>query len=344
MVAQVLDIEAVRAAIRERNAAEAAAEATAALTHYRYVRPLSLAAESLIDFAANPEGRFMLGLHDIDVMTRGFAPGELIYLTGRSHSGKTVVVTNALLRNQDRPIALFTPDETSELVLCKLVALSRGVDAETLELRIKAGDKTAMQMVRDVAAKDFANLVVFDEGLTVAEMSEALTETADYLGAAPACVFVDFMEILPTQGDDVDGIPQLSKAVKRWAKAQAWPTIVLRQNSRSSGKRGQSTGMVGMSYGGENDALCVLEVYRKREDPEMDQFERLRHANTVTVTLAKNKRPPSKLGEVDFYMEPSTGLIRPLRDGDLSLAGVERPPLSAAAAVRGWPVTKGRDW
>jgi hypothetical protein len=46
------------------------------------------------------------------------------------------------------------------------------------------------------------------------------------------------------------------------------------------------------------------------------------------LNLCKNKRPPSRKGEVDLHMDPNTGIIRPMRDEDLVMFGV---PLSTAA-------------
>ena len=66
---------------------------------YTFVRPLLGAANDLIDWMSNLDNRLMFGLPDIDAAIRGIARGELCYLTGRAHSGKTQVVLNMVHHN-----------------------------------------------------------------------------------------------------------------------------------------------------------------------------------------------------------------------------------------------------
>lgn len=298
-----------------------ALEAPARQRAYKYVHPLSDAAQGLIDYAQNPEGRFMLGLHDIDVMTRGFGRKELVYVTGRAHSGKTQVVLQAICNNPDRRIIVFTPDETSELVLSKLVAMHHGIDSEDIERRIKANDQAAIDIVRKTATHDFRNLIVIDESLTMGQMFEAVQEAEDFWGGKVDCIVVDFLELIPSGDEGHDGVVAKSQAMKRFAHDIDAPVICLHQASRSSGTRGQAAGMNAMRYGGETEAIFVLEVFRKKENPELDEWERMAEADSVTVNVAKNKRPPCKKGEVDLYLDPQTGRVRvqaaPIKRDDL---------------------------
>jgi len=314
--AATLSIEDVRSRIAER--VTGGASAPPAARRYKYVRPFSTAADGLIEYAQNPEGRFLLGLHDIDVMTRGFGRGELVYITGRAHSGKTQVVLNALNANPTARILYFTPDEVSELVLSKLVGIRHGLDAELVEQRIKARDQDTIDIVRRTATRDFPNLVVIDESLTLSQMNEARMEALDYWGegATLDAIIIDFLELIPGE-EGVEGVTAKSQALKRWSKEVDAPVLCLHQASRSSGSRGQAAGMNAMRYGGETEATFVLEVFRKREDESLDSWERQQHDNTVTINLDKNKRPPCKKGERDFFMDPSNGYVRPLMGGDV---------------------------
>ena len=74
--------------------------------------------------------------------------------------------------------------------------------------------------------------------------------------------------------------------------------------------------MSGLRYGGETEAIFVVEVYRKREDTDLDESERAYHENTVTVNVAKNKRPPCRVGEHDLFIDGKTGRIRSIMPGD----------------------------
>jgi hypothetical protein len=105
--------------------------------------------------------------------------------------------------------------------------------------------------------------------------------------------------------------------MKVWTNEADVPMLCMHQGKRGEGQRGIAGGMDTMRYGGEAEAIIVLEVFRKRDDRTRTQYEReVLHKNTVTVNVAKNKRPPMKTGEVDLYMVAETGCIRTLTQVD----------------------------
>lgn len=279
----------------------------------------------------------MLGYRDLDAMIRGFGRGELAYITGRAHSGKTQLLVQAIANNPERRVLFFTPDEVAELILTKLVSISYGVNAEEIEARVKAGDAEASAMVRRVANEEFSNLLVIDDSLSFADMTEAVNEAEQMWGGGIDAVIIDFLELLPGEGEH-SGVVTKSQTLKRWTKTIDAPVICLHQASRSSGSRGQSAGMDAMRYGGETEALYVIEVFRKREDKDLDGWDRARHENTLTASVVKNKRPPCKTGEVDLFIHPTTGQVRTLRDEDMAtqsyVGGALSDPTEALAVSR----------
>lgn len=316
-----LSLSDIQTAIKERTEQEHLEAAEAVERKYRYVRPLTTAAEGLLAYMSNEEGRLMTGIHELDVMTRGFGRGELVMVTGRAHSGKTQIVLNTIVNNPAKRVILFTPDEVSELVLSKLVSIKHSINAEDVERRVKAGDQVTIDLVKRTASHDFRNLIVIDESLTLRQCADALAEAQDFWGDDADMVAFDYLELLPGE-DGADGVVSKAQAVKRWTKNANVPVLCLHQASRSSGNRGQAAGMNAMRYGGESEAIFVIEAYRKREDESMDDFDRRRHANTLSINLAKNKRPPSKVGMFDVFMDPATGAVRSLQPDDMVVTGV----------------------
>lgn len=279
----------------------------------RYARPLADVGADLVDYFQSLEGRFELGLRPVDEMTRGIGRGELCFISGRAHSGKSQVMLNAVAHNPDRVIVLFTPDEVDQLVLLKLISIRYGISATEMEDGIRRGDPSYLSVVQ-AAAADYENLVVIDEVLGFGPMREAIEEIRNVKGTVDA-VFIDYLELVPYGGSDNQYTSIIAKCqeAKRWTKALDVPVIALRQNTRGSGERGTAAGMSGMQFGGENEATFILEVFRKKEHPKYAADDT--HTNTVTINVAKNKRPPSIKGEVDLYMDPATGKIRPLVRG-----------------------------
>lgn len=303
-------------------------EPTVVERRWRWIRPFADAADELIDICTSTDGRWFFGIKQLDDLMRGVGKGQLCYMSGRSHSGKTQVLLTSLVNNPGARVLYFTPDETVVELLAKLVSMLRGIDGEQLERRIRQGDQAAIDAVVRTATDDFKNLIVIDETLSFDQMTTALRE-AEELWSAPAdLVCIDYLELL---GDgEIDNVVGLSKEMKRWTKAAERPVICLRQNSRTSSKRGQAAGMEGMSYAGQNEAIYVLEVFRKGEDESIPESDRDLLRDSITVNLAKNKRPPCKRGMVDLHMDPATGIVRVPQPEDSTY---RKPPQTAPKAA-----------
>lgn len=80
----------------------------------------------------------------------------------------------------------------------------------------------------------------------------------------------------------------------------------------------------------------VIGVRRKRDNEGLEPHERLAQQDTITIHVVKNKRPPGKKTAIegdDLFMDPDTGLIRPMREGDWRL-GQPRPKPSVVESAQ----------
>lgn len=300
----------------------------------RLYDPWVNAADEYIAWSQHPERRVYTGIEEFDAAMRGLAPSELLLVVGYAHSGKTVYATQVMLHNHDKRVALFTPDETRVLVLVKMASILHGVSAEELEDRLAASDPGAEELLRDVARQHFPQFAVFDEISALSAMDKALDECEQVWGAPAQLVAIDYLDLVSGEGED---LPGKMNAVKSWGKRRGVPLIVLHQASRSAGAGGQKMGISSGGYGGEQQATFLVGVRRKRDQfdtiiTELDarklaasqqstidrlddliedaRYERERHRNTITFSLLKNKRPPSRLVEdTDFLLDADTGRI-----------------------------------
>lgn len=329
--AEPLDMDEVRRRVEAAQEAHAAQDAARLAEQYRIIQPLAEAANRFIR-QVQDDDRLYLGLAGVDKLTRGHSRGDLVFFTGRPASGKTQVLLNAVNNNSDKHVVIFTPDESPELVLSKLVSIKYTIAAEQLESRIVANDPEALKLVRHVAATDFSKLIVVDETLSITDMGHAIDEAEDYWGERVDAVVYDFLELFAQGESSMGSVSQAAKTFKRFAKKVGAPLFCVHQGKKGDGNRGEAQGMDGMKYAGEAEALCVLEVFRRRENSKLTDYEKAGHANTVTVNVAKNKRPPSRTGEVDLYMNPDTGHVRALSSTDLIRDGA--PTTDPAAILR----------
>lgn len=297
---------------------------------YQHYRPLTEAADEYVVWAETPAARVYTGIRELDEAMRGTAPGELTLIQGFTHSGKTVVATEIMLSNRHRPMVLFTPDETRQLVLTKLTASIHGIGAEGLEMLIQ-NDHDAGRRVLMETAQEFGKLAVFDDECTIQFMDTAYGEAGDVFGTAPEGVIFDYAGLLA----GVDDIKEKITVLKKWGKRHGVPMFVLHQSSRTSGAGGRKVSIDSGEYGGEQQATHVIGVRRKKfaiiqqlvdleeklrtttngkmADQYAQRISELRaelpqHEYTVTVNLVKNKRPPSRLvDDIDFRLDPETG-------------------------------------
>jgi replicative DNA helicase len=311
---ETLTLEQIRASIAERQQAETV-EQTSRL---HYVKPLSVAAEALIDVFQNPEGRFMFGIRPLDVMLRGVGKGELCLIVGRAHSGKSALALQAVVNNPNAKVLWFQWDESALLLLAKLCSVVTGTNGEKIEQAVRSGDAATIESIRRIATQTFRNLVVIDEPLGLEDMGIALCEAEQWWSkhnddAVVDAVILDFLELLP--GDqDATGVDAKVKGLKRWGKVHNVPLLCIHQANRSAGHRGKTIGMDSAKFGGDAEATMVLGVSRRRDDPELDPADFERVKDQITINVDKNKRPGGKRGAVDFYLDPDTGGIFPLDD------------------------------
>jgi hypothetical protein len=244
-----------------------------------------------------------------------------------------MLVTQMILNNPDRRIVLFTPDETRVLVLVKLASIVHGVSAEEMEEKIAIGDQSAIDMVRSTATEHFPNLAVFDAALGLQQMTKACGEVEDAIGR-PELVIYDYIKLLP----DHDDVIASYNAIKGWGKNERVPLVVIQQSSRTKGRDGAVVDMDSGEFGGEQQSTFMIGVRRKKDQAKgqlreidaklkgnprdregleaaredaLDQL--VRHKNTLTFNLVKNKRPPSRLvDDIDFRIDPETGKVHPL--------------------------------
>jgi len=297
--------------------------------------PFVQAADEYERWSTHPEERIYSGISALDQAMRGIAPGQIAMLVGYNHAGKTVVATHTLIHNNNRRVLLFSPDETRMALAVKLTCAVAGVNAETLEQRIQEGDESAKTLVRRCIINQFPTLAVCEDMLDLHEMSVYMREVTDAWGAKPELIVYDYLQLLP----GFDAVPQQMSALKGWGKREDVPVLVLHQTSRSSGADGRKITIDSGAFGGEPLATFVIGVRRKKaeimakleavreqkeainvsedkrirlEGVEHDLiYELSKHENTISVSLVKNKTPPSRLvDDLDFDLDADTGRMK----------------------------------
>jgi len=333
-------------------------------TLYRHYRPLADAVGRFVREAQDTD-RIFLGIEPFDREMRGIGRGHLCLVVGYNHSGKTLLLLHVLRHNRDKRVAMFIPDEPQALVLAKLASIQSGVSAVELERRVASGDEDAIRVLRETAAIEFPNLIVFDKPMVPGDMHAALKEAEDVWEAKADLVVVDFLDLVQA-GETVQ---QKMEFVKGFGSSNEVPMIVLHQTSRSAGAEGRKINIDSGAQGGEAYATFQIGVRRKKnmllaeiEDLEervvrsgsqqaQDRLDSLRydlaiHTYTLSANLNKNKRPGGSLvDEIDFELFGDTGQITYLPNGTLPAQYLARhvTPVQPSASTPSWVQTRVYD-
>lgn len=300
---------------------------------HRYFTPLQDAADEYVAWSRNPGQRIYTGIDAFDEAMRGLAPSELMLVVGFAHSGKTVFTTQVVMNNAHRNVVIFSPDETRVLVLIKLFSIMHGIGAEEVEQRLQQQDGEMEDLLRNFVSEHFPHLGVFDEISDLTLFDTALDEYEAVHGRCE-CVVIDYAQLITGAGEDV---AVTINAIKAWGKRRRVPIILLHQSSRSKGAGGSKVTIDSGGYGGEQQALFLVGVRRKKsqyqqlindleekiqassqqstkdrlQDQKADaEYELRKHKDTITFSLVKNKRPPGRLvDDLDFILDPDTGRV-----------------------------------
>ena len=273
--------------------------------------------DNLIGFVSNPTERWYLGLSEIDLATRGVGRGEVMMVVGRSHTGKSQMLLNSIVWNlvnqPDAHVVIFSMDEPRELVTMKLYCLLRGRSSASVEEGIKEGDKDLLADLEQAGANELSRVAIIDESLRLEDMATAMDEARAWWGRDPSFVMIDYLELLPGGDADATGVTTKAQNVKRWAKKQRVPVGLVHQAGRGSGEPGRPAGLYAGRYGGEQEAIFVVEIYRNRDKYGLSNWETKYHEHSINVNLCKNKRT-ARLLDHTYYLDSTAGHIQPYSD------------------------------
>lgn len=216
------------------------------------------------------------GFADLDKLTLGFQPADLIIIAARPSMGKTAFVLNVAQYaaiEGNVPTAIFSLEMSTESLLLRMLASEGYVDAQ----RLRSGALTAQDasnLAKAAALLGQAPIWIDDSpGLTVLELrsrARRLKSQSDI-----KLLIVDYLQLIngPANSENrQQEVAQISRSLKALAKELKIPVIALSQLSRASELRGGENRKPQLSdlrdSGAiEQDADVVMFIYR----PEMNE-------------------------------------------------------------------------
>ena len=248
------------------------------------------------------------GFLDLDRLTFGFHPGEMIVLAARPSVGKTSfgmnIAENVSIPSPNNPepkaVLVFSLEMSSESLAQRILCSRAGVNMN--KLRDGFSSREEKQAIVDAAGEiKEADIIVDDQGslnvLEVRAKARRVSSRND-LGL----IVVDYLQLIAgmdNRASRENQIAEISRGLKSMAKELAVPVLVLSQLNRESEKEKREPRMSDLRESGaiEQDADVVLLLHRPRKD-EHEENERSDEIEKIGLILAKQRNGPT--GSIDL--------------------------------------------
>ena len=212
------------------------------------------------------------GFNDLDELTSGFQPADLVIVAARPSMGKTALTLNiaqhAAIEN-NVPVAFFSLEMSKEALVTRLLTSEARVDAQRLR-KATLRDDDLPRLARAAGILSSAPIWIDDTpGLSLLEMrSKARRLKVD---ANVGLVIVDYLQLMtgPSNSESrQQEVSQISRGLKALAKELSVPVVALSQLSRApelrtgENKRPQLSDLR-ESGAIEQDADLIMFLYRQ---------------------------------------------------------------------------------
>jgi replicative DNA helicase len=255
------------------------------------------------------------GYKDLDNILAGLQRSDLFILAARPSMGKTAMVLN-LAHNvavkAGQPVLLFSLEMSKEQLVDRMLASEAGVNAWNLRTG-NLTDTDFEKIGHAMGTLSEAQIYIDDSpGITVSDMRTKARREAHQrpLGL----IIVDYLQLMSggarfgNEGNRVQEISEISRALKGMARELNVPLIALSQLSRSVENRSpQIPQLADLRESGsiEQDADVVAFIYREDYyNPDTDR------KNIMDILIKKHRNGPT--GNVELFFDREKQLIRSL--------------------------------
>src|SRR5947208_16729236 len=269
------------------------------------------------------------GFKDIDELTGGFQPGNLIVLAARPAMGKSALVTNIAQNaavDHGHAVALFSLEMSETELAQRFIAAEAKLNGDDLRKGRVRPDR--WPKVVKATEKLYAAPLFIDDSSDIGVMELRAKARRLHSRQPLGLVIVDYLQLMrPEPGADgrVEQIGQISRGLKLIARELNIPVIAVLQLSRAVESRPDKRPLLSdlrESGNIEQDSDLVMFIYRDEyyndstDEPGVAEVKVAKHRNgpVGTVKLTFLERYPKF---ANLYRERSSDVPLPAADGQL---------------------------
>lgn len=242
------------------------------------------------------------GYTDLDRLTWGFQPSDMIVLAARPSMGKTALALNiaenaAIPRTGKSGVAVlvFSLEMSAPQLTLRLLCSRARVNM----FRLRDGLRTSEETQRVVAAADELGraTILIDDSSSLSVMQLRAKARRVHARTPLGFIVVDYLQLLAPTDSSIPREQQVSEAsrgLKALAKDIGVPVLVLSQLNRMSETQNRAPRLADLRESGaiEQDADVVMMLSRPKDADEKFQVA----ADTADLIIAKQRNGP--VGEI----------------------------------------------
>lgn len=253
------------------------------------------------------------GFYDLDKVTTGFHPSELIILAARPGMGKTAIVLNIVTNvalSTKKNVAIFNLEMNAEQLAMRMISSAGQIDG--YKLRTGKLEHNDWKRVNEGISRLAETNIKIDDtpGISIGEIRAKCRRLAASQEGL-AMVVIDYLQLVSTTskyaGNRQQEVAEISRALKTLALELEIPIIACAQLSRAvEGREDKRPLMSDLRESGsiEQDADIVAFLYR---DDYYNKEARMDDNNSIVeFILGKNRNGQTKTVELLFKKNTST--------------------------------------
>ena len=252
------------------------------------------------------------GFNDLDELTSGFQPADLVIVAARPSMGKTAFTLNVAQYaaiEHDVPVAFFSLEMSKESLVQRMLTSEARIDAQRLRKGMLRDDDFP-RLARAAGILSNAKIWIDDTpGMTLLEMrSKARRLKAE---AGVGLVVVDYLQLMqgPANSESrQQEVSQISRGLKALAKELSVPVVALSQLSRAPEQRtgdNKRPQLSDLRESGaiEQDADLIMFLYRQEfydgpVDKDGNSLE-----GKAEVIIGKQRNGPTGIVNLFFHKQ-----------------------------------------
>jgi replicative DNA helicase len=251
------------------------------------------------------------GFTDLDELTSGFQPADLIIIASRPSMGKTAFCLNVAQHaaiEDHVPVALFSLEMSKESLVQRMLTSEARVDSQRLRRGMLRDDEFPM-LARAAGILSSAPIWIDDSpGMTLLEMRSKARRLKAESGIG--MVIVDYLQLMQGHSSAENRqqeVSQISRGLKALAKELNVPVVALSQLSRApeqrTGDHRPQLSDLRESGAIEQDADLIMFLFRQ----EMYEGPNDKDGNSIEgkaeLIVGKQRNGPTGLVNLHFYKQ-----------------------------------------